>query len=55
MTEIIAIAFWTIVFAAGLAALLWGIAQDDPRRRADYVPPRSHHEDVFELTGSSFR
>ena len=55
MTEIIAIAFWTIVITAGLAAAFLGIAHDDPRGRADYVPPRSYHEDMFERTGSSFR
>ena len=55
MTTFIAIVFWTIVFSAGIAAAFWGITQEHPHRRADYVPPRSRHEDVFELTGSSFR
>lgn len=55
MTEI-AILFWTLVFVAGAVALLLGleVLDDDPTRRADYQPPRSHHDDPFEHTGASF-
>ena len=51
---LIAFIFWTIVFAAGLVALLLGILGDDPRGSRSYEPPRSH-DDPFSRMGSSFR
>ena len=30
-------------------------ASDDPRHARGYAPPRSHHADTFELSGSSYR
>ena len=36
-------------------AVLREVVSDDPRHARGYAPPRSHHADAFELTGSSYR
>ena len=36
-------------------AVLREVVSDDPRHARGYAPPRSHHADTFELSGSSYR
>lgn len=44
-----------LVTAVALAAVLREVVTDDPRHARGYAPPRSHHADTFELSGSSYR
>jgi hypothetical protein len=43
----------TAVIAA--ATVLREVVADDPRHARGYAPPRSHHADTFEISGSSYR
>ena len=53
MTELII--FWTLtlIIAAALAVLR-DVLSDDPTGDRDYQPPRSHHDDPFSRSGSSW-
>ncbi|MGV3563873.1 MAG: hypothetical protein ACO1ON_11380 [Nocardioides sp.] len=46
-----------VTTAAVLAAasVLREVVTDDPRHARGYAPPRSHHLDAFEASGSTYR
>lgn len=49
------ILFWSLVLlTATVLVVLREVAEDDPRRHRGYTPPRSHHADAFERSGSAY-
>lgn len=54
-TLLVLLALSTTTALLAAAAVLREVVGDDPRHLRGYAPPRSHHADVFEPRGSSYR